>query len=185
MNIDTTPDWLATMATQALRLDPPPTEDEINQVLGRLASAFSIDPATLAEALRMLHARFSIRMEMGQTIQDEHVPWLDARRSKIDPFYWNRYNQLLLRNGWSPRVAGTLDRSMDELLDLLGNPADERTTEAENTDRGRSAGWETKWSSLYVARHRFQENNSDGTQYLAGGRSRAGPGGHQKEQSSS
>lgn len=125
MNIDTTPDWLATMATQALRLDPPPTEDEINQVLARLAGAFNIEQPTVGEALRMLHARFSIRMEMGQTIQDEHVPWLDARRSKIGPFYWNRYNQLLLRIGWSPRVAATLDRSMDELLDLLGNPADE------------------------------------------------------------
>lgn len=125
MNIETTPDWLATMATQALRLDPPPTEDEINQVLTRLAQAFNIDGTGVAQALKLLHARFSIRMEMGQTIQDEHVPWLGAHRSKIDPFYWNRYHQLLLRNGWPPRVAGTLDRSMDDLLDLLGNPADE------------------------------------------------------------
>lgn len=125
MNIDTTPDWLATMATQALRLDPPPTEDEINQVLARLADAFGIDQTTVADALKLLHARFSIRMEMGQTIQDEHVPWLGTRRATIDPFYWNRYHQLLLRSGWSPRVAATLDRSMDDLLDLLGNPADE------------------------------------------------------------
>jgi hypothetical protein len=124
MNIDITPDWLATMATQALQLDPPPTEEEINQVLNRLAMAFAIDDSTVAGALKLLHARFRIRMEMGQTIQEDYVPWLDARRASIDPFYWSRYHQFLLRSGWSPRVAGTLDRSMDELLDLLGNPAD-------------------------------------------------------------
>ena len=59
---------------------------------------------------------------MGQTIKVEHVPWVGSRRASIDPFYWNRYRELLLRSGWPPLVAGTLDRSMDELLDLLGDP---------------------------------------------------------------
>jgi hypothetical protein len=63
-------------------------------------------------------------MDKGQTIKDvEHTPWLDARREQIDPFYWNRYHQFLLRSGWPPLVAATLDRSMNELLDLLGDPA--------------------------------------------------------------
>ncbi len=30
----------------------------------------------------------------------------------------------LIRGGWSPRVASTLDRSTEELLDLLGNPSE-------------------------------------------------------------
>ncbi len=124
MNIDTTPDALARMAAQGLRLDPPPTEDEIDRILKRLASAFEFGPDDVARALKLLHARFSIRMELGQTIKDEHVPWLSNRRAEIDPFYWNRYHELLMRSGWSPRVAGTLDRSMDDLLDLLGNPED-------------------------------------------------------------
>jgi hypothetical protein len=122
MNIDTTPDALARMAAQGLRLDPPPTEDEIDRILQRLATAFDCQPEDIAQALKLLHARFSIRMELGQTIKDEHIPWLSSRRAEIDPFYWNRYHELLMRSGWSPRVAGTLDRSMDELLDLLGNP---------------------------------------------------------------
>jgi hypothetical protein len=111
------------MAAQGLRLDPPPTETEIDEILARLAGAFSAKPDQVLEARRLLHARFSIRMEMGQTIKvDEHAPWVDARRASIDPFYWNRYRELLLRGGWPPLVAGTLDRSMDELLDLLGDP---------------------------------------------------------------
>ncbi len=35
---------------------------------------------------KLLHARFSIQMEMGQTIKSEHVPWLAARRMEIEPF---------------------------------------------------------------------------------------------------
>jgi hypothetical protein len=64
-------------------------------------------------------------MEMGQTLKSEedHEQWLAGRRGVIDPFYWERYRQMLLRGGWSPLVAATLDRSTEELLDLLGDPA--------------------------------------------------------------
>ena len=122
MNFDASSDNLARMAAQGLRLEPPPAEAEIDDILARLAAAFSATRDQIAEARRLLHARFSIRMEMGQTIKAEHVPWLAARRADIEPFYWNRYRELLLRNGWPPLVTGTLDRSMDELLDLLGDP---------------------------------------------------------------
>lgn len=127
MNIDITPDGLARMAASGLLLDPPPTEEEINQVLQGFASGFGVAPEIVAEAVKLLHARFRIRMEMGQTIKSDHIPWLAARRAGIDPFYWNRYNELLTRSGWSPIVAGTLGRSMDELLDLLGNPEDSKS----------------------------------------------------------
>ena len=122
MNMDASPEAIARMAAQGLRLEPPPTEAEIDDILSRLAMAFGAAEDHVAAARKLLHARFSIRMEMGQTIKVDHVPWLDARRASIDPFYWNRYRELLLRSGWSPLVAGTLDRSMDELLDMLGDP---------------------------------------------------------------
>ena len=125
MNIDDSSDALARMAAQGIRLDPPPTEEAIEEVVRRLALVFEFGPEDITKALKLLHARFSIRMEMGQTIKDEHVPWLSNRLASIEPFYWNRYHELLTRNGWPPRVAGTLDRSMDELLDLLGNPAEQ------------------------------------------------------------
>ncbi len=122
MNLDTSSDNLARMAAQGLRLDPAPTEAEIDDILARLAVAFGAKQDEVLEARKLLHARFSIRMEMGQTIRVEHVPWVDGRRADIEPFYWNRYRELMLRSGWPPRVAGTLDRSMDELLDFLGDP---------------------------------------------------------------
>ena len=122
MNLQASPEAIARMAAQGLRLDPPPTETEIDDILARLAGAFGATADQVAETRKLLHARFSIRMEMGQTIKVDHVPWLDARRASIDPFYWNRYREMLLRSGWPPLVTGTLDRSMDELLDLLGDP---------------------------------------------------------------
>ncbi len=123
---DVTPEALAAASANLLPLDPPPAEAEIDEVLDRLATAFGADQATRTDARRLLHARFAIRMDMGGTLraEEEHAPWLDARRGSIDPFYWTRYRELLLRRGWPPLVAATLDRSTDELLDLLGNPAE-------------------------------------------------------------
>jgi hypothetical protein len=122
--IDASPDGLAAAVVNMLSLDPPPSEADIDNVLGRIAAAFGASPEIALEARRLLHARFAIRMDRGETLtgNDEHAPWLDARRGSIEPFYWNRYRELLVRAGWSPLVAATLDRSTDELLDLMGDP---------------------------------------------------------------
>ena len=72
MNTTTTPDALAKMAVQGLRLNPPPTEDEIDGILQRLAAAFECQPDDVAKALKLLHARFSNRMVLRQIIEDEH-----------------------------------------------------------------------------------------------------------------
>lgn len=123
---EATPDSLAAMAANMLPTEPPPTEEQIDDFLWRMASAFRVPEGVIAEARKLIHARFAIRMDKGDTLtsEDGHAPWLDARRAAIDPFYWTRYRELLIKSGWPPLVAATLDRATDELLDLLGNPAD-------------------------------------------------------------
>lgn len=123
--ISVTPDKLADAVVSMLQLHPPPAEEEIDAVLQRMAQAFSATSEVAEETRRLLHARFEIRMDLGETLtgDDEHQFWLDGRRSQIDPFYWSRYRQLLLRNSWPPLVMTTLDRTTDELLDLLGDPS--------------------------------------------------------------
>ncbi|MDT8278134.1 Z1 domain-containing protein [Roseomonas mucosa] len=125
---DATPESLAAMAANMLPTEPPPTEAQIDDFLRRMAFAFQVPEGVVVEARRLIHARFAIRMDKGETLtsEDDHAPWLDARRAAIDPFYWTRYRELLIKNGWPPLVAATLDRATDELLDLLGNPADTR-----------------------------------------------------------
>ena len=122
MDLELTSDALVSMAKSGLRLDPPPTEGEIDSFLDKLRISFSLDPNTVNDARRALHASFKIRMELGQTIlgDDEHVSWLAARKASIEPFYWGRYREFLTRGGWSPYVVSTLDRTLDEILDLLG-----------------------------------------------------------------
>jgi hypothetical protein len=129
--IDATPESLAAMAARALPKDPPPTEAQIDDFLARMAVAFQLPAGLITEARKLIHARFAIRMDKGETLtsEDDHAPWLDMRRASIDPFYWTRYRELLVGNGWPPLVAATLDRATDELLDLLGNPADARAWE--------------------------------------------------------
>lgn len=119
---------LVSMVKSGLRLEPPPTEEEIDFFLGQLGESFELDDDAIDEARRALHASFEIRMELGQTIlgEDEHEPWLAGRKAGIEPFYWGRYRDFLRRCGWSPNVASTLDRALDEILDLLGNPEEER-----------------------------------------------------------
>ncbi|MCU0254474.1 MAG: Z1 domain-containing protein [Acidobacteria bacterium] len=129
--IDATPESLAAMAARALPKEPPPTEAQIDDFLARMAVAFQLPASLVAEARKLIHARFAIRMDKGETLtsEDDHAPWLDARRASIDPFYWTRYRELLVGNGWPPLVAATLDRATDELLDLLGNPAEAQAWE--------------------------------------------------------
>jgi hypothetical protein len=121
-----TPDMLINMTVAALSLATLPTEAEIDAVLDRLTGAFPVDSDIKEQARRTLHARFDIRMDLGSTLlsHDEHMPWLAARRSDIPWFYWPRYRELLLRSGWPPMVLATLDQATDELLDLLGDPAE-------------------------------------------------------------
>jgi hypothetical protein len=124
--IDASANGLAAATVNMLRLDPPPTEAEIDDILARMSSAFAANANTTLEARRLLHARFAIRMDLGSTLtgNEDHVPWSDEMRGSIDPFYWTRYREFLIRGGWSPLVASTLDRSTEELLDLLGNPSE-------------------------------------------------------------
>lgn len=124
MSTNASPENLVRMATAGLNLDTPPSEGEIRQILTGLAAAFGATKDAVDLAERMLHARFAIRMQMGETLSgpEEHESWLDAARASITPFYWDRYYEFLLRDDWPPLVANTLSRSMNELLDLCGNP---------------------------------------------------------------
>lgn len=75
-----------------------------------------------AAVLRELLSRLRVSLDVGTSLKEVDVkPWLDARRSTIDPFYWVRYRNYLQRE-WSPTVLRTFDKVTDEILDLCGKP---------------------------------------------------------------
>ena len=67
-----------------------------------------------------------VAMQLGAALQDRGFePWLEDARAGIDPYYWERYRQLLVQREFSGQVLATLDSVTDRVLGLLENPARE------------------------------------------------------------
>lgn len=67
----------------------------------------------------------SVQMDLGVVIEGaQHKPWLDDRRGEIDWRLWNAYAQYLGEHGRGPVVIDQLNRSLEIILDHMGNPAD-------------------------------------------------------------
>jgi len=78
----------------------------------------------IAEAIRTLQTRFSVRMSAGTLFEaEDYKPWLTEKQGDIDWYYWTRYRKYLLTNkGFPPFVVRTLDGVTDEILDHLEDP---------------------------------------------------------------
>ncbi|NOK38963.1 Z1 domain-containing protein [Corallococcus exercitus] len=120
-------DIVVNMALVALPPDRVPTEDEIRNIVDRLAPIYGSDESIKAQVLSKLLTRCLVKMDTGFALVDEHIPWVNARRPDIDPYYWDRFKKWLQRQGWPAGVLSGLDRTTDEVLDLLGNPAELNT----------------------------------------------------------
>lgn len=72
---------------------------------------------------RELEARLDIGMAIGsQLVADGFKPWLPERKAEIDPYFWNRYQKLLISQGFPKAVMSTLDQVTDNIVGLLENP---------------------------------------------------------------
>lgn len=67
-------------------------------------------------------------MDSAHTLASEDKNWSDwltKAKPEISWLYWNRYAQLLRKNGLPPNVIETLDETIDETLGQLTNPEQE------------------------------------------------------------
>ena len=65
-----------------------------------------------------------VTMTDGAALQEAGFePWLEDARAGIEPYYWERYRQLLVSRDFSVHVLATLDSVTDRILGLLQNPA--------------------------------------------------------------
>jgi hypothetical protein len=88
---------------------------------------FRHDEAAINAIIRELETSFTVTQKRGAVITKDHRPWLGARRSQIDFYYWNRLRKYYLETGVLPsHVLATLDSDTDEVLDLCGNPLDDK-----------------------------------------------------------
>lgn len=126
MQRDTAVDGIEAMAlTWVAQQSSPPPEDQLRATLHALREVFpSVNDRQIELVFDSVSKKASIQMDMGTIIHDEsYKPWLDGRRGEIDWPQWKAYLQLLTQQGRPPRVLDSMSRSIDAILDHLGDPA--------------------------------------------------------------
>lgn len=117
---------LESMVSAALAREPLPTTERIRELIAALRATPLCAGVSSKEAERLaleFEARHGVTMEIGAVLTDsDYEPWLDAARTEITPYYWQRYRQLLVQKGLSGHVLATLDSVTDRTLGLLENP---------------------------------------------------------------
>ena len=107
----------------ALSQEVQTTEDVLVGLVKAFGKVLNVSAEDQDIVLKSVMARQAITMDTGiALIAADHRPWLKARKSSIEPYYWDRYFKLLERQRWPRQVLLTLDRTTDEILDLFGNP---------------------------------------------------------------
>jgi len=111
-----------------------PTAEKIEQVVQSIRSVlYQLDGTEITDidasntALEV-KANLGVRMEIGHFLEShetEFVPWLDQKRDSIDWYYWKRYRQLLVKEGYPRDVVATLEERVDKTLSLMGDPTGE------------------------------------------------------------
>ena len=116
---------LETAVEAFLAKEPGPTPERIRELITtfRGLATLAVSDSDAEDLARTFEARHSVTMTVGSVLTDqEYKPWLNQARTKIEPYYWDRYRKLLSEKHFSSQVLATLDRVTDRILELLENP---------------------------------------------------------------
>jgi len=76
-----------------------------------------------ADALaREFEETYDVAIRPAAALYLPFLPWLDAQKSEIDHYYWDRYHRFLGQQGFPSRVVTELDGSTDRIVGYLENP---------------------------------------------------------------
>jgi hypothetical protein len=125
------------------------SRDLIEERVKKISNVLEIDLSDQEKIMmvRELEATYQTTMGLGATLKDaEHKPWLKEHSADIDFYYWRRYKQLLVQNGFGNNVITKMDIVTNEILDLLQNPMDEGTWQRKglvvgNVQSGKTANY--------------------------------------------
>ena len=117
---------LESMVAAALANQQRPTGEDIRELIGTLRQLPRFEGITEDDAERLakqFEERVSITQHIGSIlIERDHLPWLDAARARIDPYYWSRYRQHLIQEGFPTATVTTLDDVTERVLGLMQDP---------------------------------------------------------------
>ena len=109
----------------------PVTEEKIAQAVDlydkngqALFGAAPLTEEERSEVIAALHASLLVRIDRGHCVKErEHVPWYIAAKAGQDMPFWDRYRLFLQKEQhWNADIVNELDRTTDDIMDLLGNP---------------------------------------------------------------
>ena len=87
-----------------------------------LASGEEYTHKEIQRAITVIQTRHDTRMGLGVLFESEaYRPWLAAKQSDIDFYYWTRYHKWQ-KEKFSPDVVNKLDIITDKILDHLEDP---------------------------------------------------------------
>ena len=118
---------LESMVAASLANQQGATAEGIRALIDNLRQLPMFDGVVTEEDAERLAKRFEERVSITQhlgsiLIERGHLPWLDAARARIEPYYWNRYSQHLTQEGFPSSVVATLDEVTDRVLGLMQDP---------------------------------------------------------------
>ena len=106
------------------------TEDLISKMVdmldknGALFGAAPLTEAERNEVIATLHANLLVRIDRGHCLKEkDHTPWYIAAKAEQPCSFWDRYRIYLQKEQqWNGDTVNELDKTTDEIMDLLGNP---------------------------------------------------------------
>ena len=103
------------------------TDKNIDEMV--LGIGVAMKPDIKEEEIKLItcniKAKMQFTMNLGFTLVDQsYRPWLYNNSENIDWYYWNRYKQLLIKNGFGNTIVGKMDIITNEIINLLQNPKD-------------------------------------------------------------
>lgn len=108
-----------------------PTETDFNDFATRTKDmlkygGYNISDDDFEKIRRSVRAKVTVEMD-GEDIEivdgKEHKKWLDDIKSKVDWFFWTRYEDYLLQiKHWPQNLVTALNTTSDKILDYMGNP---------------------------------------------------------------
>lgn len=137
------------MVEMGLFNQPRKTEDELRSMIRGVAGAVAqgLGDTEIEQIAREIEHKQGIKAGLGAVVDGEDFEqWLDDAKPSIEPFYWNRYQKLLLQNGLPKDVVISTDTVTDKILSRLGNPKkhvpwDRRGMVVGNVQSGKTANY--------------------------------------------
>lgn len=100
-----------------------PTEDMVRKSIDALAPTYGLDDVAATQVFDEICEAMNVRMDIGIAIEAKgHKPWLGTRAPTWN--LWKAYYEILASEGRNHQVLGTLDSTLNRIIDHLGDPED-------------------------------------------------------------